>query len=188
MVKDVIEEEGMLDEEESTQLKSRKLQFMTKDVFLTTTLQDLMDKVQMTSESVIEIWYSFALDRPKQKASMPQEEWISVISALKHHKNVKEKSYIVGFANGDLKLMSKEHKELLHVKNLHEEEIRDAIFVKSDCNDGKKFAITCSEQPCPMLKISEVDTQENTLDVVAKVSDIVAVKLNGWNALRLNPV
>jgi len=24
--------------------------------------------------------------------------------------------------------------------------------------------------------------------VVAKVSDIVAVKLNGWNALRLNPV
>ena len=161
---------------------------MTKDVFLTTTLQDLMDKVQMTSESVIEIWYSFALDRPKQKASMPQEEWISVISALKHHQNLKEKSYVVGFANGDLKLMSKEHKELVHVKNLHEEEIRDAIFIKSDSNEGKKFAITCSEQPGPALKISEVDTKENTLDVVAKVSDSIAAKLNGWNQLRLNPV
>ena len=44
---------------------------MVNNTFLTLTLQDLMDKLMITSEVVLEIWYSFALDKPKQKVSIP---------------------------------------------------------------------------------------------------------------------
>jgi hypothetical protein len=55
---------------------------MLNDVFLTQTLQDLMDKVGANSEQVLEIWYTFALDKPKPEVSIPQDEWISCIRAL----------------------------------------------------------------------------------------------------------
>ena len=100
----MISEEGALDEKEEAELKTRKLQFMVNEVFLTSTLQDLMAKINVTSESVLEIWYSFALDKPKPTLSIPQEEWISVIKSLSHFKNVKARSYIAAFFNGDVKL------------------------------------------------------------------------------------
>jgi len=45
-------------------MKSKKLQFMVNNVFLTTTLQDLMDKLMVQAEQVLEIWYTFALEKP----------------------------------------------------------------------------------------------------------------------------
>ena len=63
--------EDELDEKEVTEIKTRKLQFMVNDRFISTTLQELMDKLSLSSETVVEIWYSFALDKPKQKVSIP---------------------------------------------------------------------------------------------------------------------
>lgn len=64
-------EDGALGEEDEQELNARKLQFMINDQFLTTTLQALMEKLQITSESVVELWYTFALDKPKPKISIP---------------------------------------------------------------------------------------------------------------------
>ena len=66
MMEETIEDENTLKE-----VKTRKLQFMINDVFLTTSLQDLMDKLSLQAEKVLTIWYSFALDKPKQKISIP---------------------------------------------------------------------------------------------------------------------
>lgn len=98
----------------------------------------MIDKLGVSNEKVIEITYLFALEKPKPTHSMPQEEWISTIKALNHSKeyiphsnndnlnilvivmNEKEKTYIVGFFNGDLKVFNKhDHSELLEVKKLH---------------------------------------------------------------------
>lgn len=87
-------------------------------------LQDLMEKLLITSENVLEVWYSFALDKPKQKISIPQDEWISAIRALHHEKNLKAKTYVTAFFNGDVKIFDgkdKSHKELLYVSKLHED-------------------------------------------------------------------
>jgi len=40
---------------------------MINDCFLTTTLQELMEKLELNSEQVLTLWYSFALEKPKQK-------------------------------------------------------------------------------------------------------------------------
>lgn len=45
-----------------------------------------MDKLALTSENVVELWYSFALEKPKPTHSIPQDEWISSIKALSHGK------------------------------------------------------------------------------------------------------
>ena len=124
VVKSMLEDEGTLDDQHLKELKSRKLQFMINDTFLTTTLQELMDKVQLTSEHVLEIWYSFALDKPKPKISIPQDEWVSVLTSLRHLKNLKAKTYVAAFFNGDIKIYDgkdKDHTELISVSNLHED-------------------------------------------------------------------
>ena len=59
----------------------------------------------MTGEHLIEVWYSFALDKPKPTVSLPQEEWISVLHSLKHGKDVKAKTYVAAFFNGDVKVL-----------------------------------------------------------------------------------
>jgi hypothetical protein len=39
---------------------------MTQDnVFLTSTVQELLEKLGQSSEKILELWYSFALDKPK---------------------------------------------------------------------------------------------------------------------------
>ena len=89
-----------------------------------------MDKVGANSEKVLEIWYTFALEKPKPKLSIPQDEWISCIRALWDNTS-KENSYVAGFFNGDVKLFDKNHKELLVATKMHQEQINDMIFVKS---------------------------------------------------------
>lgn len=64
----MLEDEGKCDMKE---IKDRKIQFMINDCFLTTTLQELMEKLELNSESVLTLWYSFALEKPKQKLSIP---------------------------------------------------------------------------------------------------------------------
>ena len=63
--------EDSIEEKTLKEVKTRKLQFMINDVFMTTSLQDLMDKLELQSEQVLTIYYSFALDKPKQKMSIP---------------------------------------------------------------------------------------------------------------------
>jgi len=60
-----------------------------------------METLSLTNEKILEINYIFALDRPKQKSSQPQDEWISVIKSLG---NNNAETYVAGFFNGDVKL------------------------------------------------------------------------------------
>lgn len=185
----MIVEEGQLDDAEEKMLKTRKLQFMVADNFLTTTLSDLMEKLMVTSENVLVVWYSFALEKPKQTMSIPQDEWVSVIRSLHHSKNLKAKTYCAAFFNGDVKLFDgkdKNHKELIHVSSLHEDQITDILYVKSDALNGRKYLISCSEQPYPALKVSEIN--DNQVAVVSQTSEKLADGLNGFNALALNPL
>ena len=71
IVKQMIEDDGLLDEKDAEEMKTRKLQFMVNDSFITTNLQETIDKLGILGETVIEIWYSFALDKPKPKISIP---------------------------------------------------------------------------------------------------------------------
>lgn len=148
VVKQMMEDDGTMDEHHLKEVRQRKLQFMLNDTFLTTTLQDLMEKVKLTSEHVLELWYSFALEKPKPKISIPQDEWVSVLASLRHLKNLKAKTYVAAFYNGDVKIYDgkeKDHTELISVSNLHEDHISDAIYLKSDNLGGNKYLITCSQ-------------------------------------------
>lgn len=118
----------------------------------------LLEKLGISSgEESIEIWYSFSLDKPKPTQSIPQDEWISSISALSHILNEKAKTYVVTFFNGDLKVFSKnDNNEVLSVKQLHEDAIiEDSLFLRNDALD-KKIVVTCSSKPEAALKISEI--------------------------------
>ena len=63
----------MIDEGKVTQadLKSRKLNFTLNNVFLTGTLQELLEKLNVNNEESLELYYSFALNRPKPTHSIP---------------------------------------------------------------------------------------------------------------------
>lgn len=64
-----MQDEGKVTAEE---IKTRKLNFMVKNTFLTGTLQELLDKVNIEStEESVEVYYTFALDKPKPTASIP---------------------------------------------------------------------------------------------------------------------
>lgn len=167
-------EDGALDDAAEKLLKSRKLQFMVQDTFLVTTLQDLMDKLKQTSESTLEIWYSFALEKPRHAASFPQDEWLSTIASLEYFQNVAASDYICALFNGDLKVLSADNKEMLEVKSLHEGRIIDALYLKED--ESKRYVVTVSEQPDATLKVStvEIDGTEAMLKPFAKASDDLA--------------
>ena len=81
-----------------------------------------MEKINVTGEQVLDIWYSFALDKPKQKVSLPQDEWVAVIRTLHYENNIEAASYVAGFFNGDIKIFDgkdKNHKEIQNVTGLH---------------------------------------------------------------------
>lgn len=59
------------------ELKTRKFSFVVQNVFLSGTLQNLIEDLGLSSESVLKIDYFFALDKPKPEKSIPQDEWIS---------------------------------------------------------------------------------------------------------------
>jgi hypothetical protein len=106
-------------------------------------------------------------------------------------KNEKAKTYVAGFFNGDLKLFDgKEgaNTELFSASKLHQDRITDALYFKSDKTGGRKLVVTCSEQPYPQFKVSQVDPQSKQIEVVAEASEDLSEKLRGWNALALNPV
>lgn len=148
-----------MDEKVIKQVQSRKLQFMVNDVFLTTTLQDLMDKLSLQSEQILTIWYTFALDKPKPQVSIPQDEWISCISSLLNLQNTGASSFVVGFFNGDLKIYDSSLKESMVVTNLHDDKIEDAVYVTSE-HSNNHFIVSCSLDPFPALKVSEVTKNE----------------------------
>ncbi len=135
-----------------------------------------MELMDLNNEKVIEIWYFFALDKPKPKISLPQEEWISVLKSLSHLKNLKAKTFVAAFFNGDIKLIdgkdgkNDSQKELFIVSKLHEDKISDLIYLKCDNLNGRKFIISCSEVPYPQLKISEVNTSNTQIKVVCQAS------------------
>lgn len=81
----------------------RKFQFMVNDTFLTSTLVELMERLKISNESAVEVFYSFALEKPKPKHTSPQDEWVGSIST---HSLADGKAhpYVVGLMNGDLKL------------------------------------------------------------------------------------
>ena len=69
----MINDEGRVSTED---LKARKLNFMVTNTFLTGTFQELLDKLggQISSEQSIEVFYTFALEKPKPTHSLPQDE------------------------------------------------------------------------------------------------------------------
>ena len=119
IVKQLLLEENEGDEEFSREIAQRKLNFMVKDTFLTLNINELLLHLDISNETVIDISYFFALDKPRPKQSTPCDEWISRIAPLAHIVNEKSKSYAVGFFNGDVKLYSAGHAELLSVTQLH---------------------------------------------------------------------
>ena len=126
-------------------MKGRKFNFMIQNTFLSSSLGDLMATLEKSNESVVEVFYLFALEKPKPKHSSPQDEWVSVISPLTHFVNEKSKSYVVTLMNGDIKLYDNKHAELLKVTTVHDS-ISCALYFKSDslnCN----VLVTGSESP-----------------------------------------
>ncbi len=68
-MKKLLETEGQVSKEE---LKSRRLNFMIENSFLTLTVQDLLDKVAVANtEESVDVWYSFALEKPKLTRAIP---------------------------------------------------------------------------------------------------------------------
>ncbi len=80
-------------------------------MFLSGTLQNLMEELELNNESVLKIQYFFALDKPKPEKAIPQDEWISNICANGAY-------YSVAFFNGDVKLFEGSTEKLC-VKQLH---------------------------------------------------------------------
>jgi len=89
---------------------------LINDKILSTSIQGFIEKYHIHVEKSLEIYYSFAIDKPKETASIPQEEWISTLRPLTHILNEKPKTYLATFFNGDIKLFSKTNKEILSVK------------------------------------------------------------------------
>ena len=123
---------------------------MVNDTFVTTSLQETIDRLSLSSETVIQIWYTFALDKPKPKLSMPQDDWISVIRALSFSEEASQ--YACGFFNGDVKILNgkdKQHSEILLAQKLHQDQISDCIFYESEALGQKSILVSCSLQPFP---------------------------------------
>ncbi len=126
-------------------MKGRKLNFMVQNTFLSSTLGELITSLNQSNETIVEVYYLFALEKPKPKHSSPQDEWISVICPLNHFVNEKSKSYVVGLMNGDIKLYDNKHAELLKVSTTNDS-VSCALYFKSDvlnCN----VLVTGSESP-----------------------------------------
>jgi hypothetical protein len=69
----------------------------------------LEEKGMDSREKVVEIWYSFAIDKPKLDKELPQDEWVSCIRPLSGMLNSKAKTYAVCYFNGQVKIMAKDN-------------------------------------------------------------------------------
>ena len=52
-------------------LAKRKFTFMVDNTFLTSTLQDLLTRLNKSNEQTIEVFYLFQLEKPKPKHTLP---------------------------------------------------------------------------------------------------------------------
>jgi len=52
-------------------ISGKKFNFLINDTFLTEDLAGLLTKLKMSNESVIEVFYLFALEKPKPKHTSP---------------------------------------------------------------------------------------------------------------------
>jgi hypothetical protein len=98
---------------------------------------------------------------------------------------LKAKTFVAGFFNGDIKIFDgkdKNHTELAHLTRVHENQITDILYLKSEVLQGRKFVISSSEQPYPDLKILEV-CDKNKVKVIASVAEDLSDQVNGWNVL-----
>ena len=144
---------------------------MVNDTFLTINVHELMLQLELSNESVIDINYLFALEKPKPTKSTPCDEWISTIAPLTHIVNEKVKSYAVGFFNGDVKVYGSGHAELLNVSQLHaDSQITDMLYFKSD-QLNSKILVTCSELPDPQLVISKLGSDKNSIEIIARAKE-----------------
>ena len=64
IVKQLLTEEND-DEKFAKELNAKKLNFMVNNTFLTLTLQDLLEQLSMSNEMTVDIYYLFALEKPK---------------------------------------------------------------------------------------------------------------------------
>ena len=149
IVKQLLLEENEGNEDFARQIEGKKFNFMINDTFLTLNIQELLLQLEISNETVIDINYLFALEKPKPTQSNPCDEWISTIASLRHILNEKAKSYCVGFFNGDVKVYNSKHAELVSVSQLHaDSQVTDALYFKSDALNTN-ILISCSELPNP---------------------------------------
>lgn len=119
IVKQLLLEEKEGDEAFEREINTKKFSFMINDTFLTLNIHELLLHLNLSNETVIDINYLFALEKPKPTQSNPCDEWISTIAPLSHIINEKTKSYAVGFFNGDVKVFGSGHAELLNITQMH---------------------------------------------------------------------
>ena len=67
IVKQLMLEENEGDEDFEKEIKAKKLNFMVNDTFLNLTLQDLLEHLKLSTETTIDVYYLFALEKPKPK-------------------------------------------------------------------------------------------------------------------------
>lgn len=134
---------------------------MVDNTFLSSTISELLDRLSKSNEHTIEVYYLFALEKPKPKHTSPQDEWVSLIAPLTHFVNEKAKSYVAGFMNGDIKLFDNKHSELLKVSSMHEA-VSCALYFKSDAL-GCNVLVSGSEAPAPTLVFSQISDDRKDL-------------------------
>lgn len=164
------------------ELKAKKFSFVIKEVFLSGTLQNLIEELQLSSESVLQINYFFALDKPKPEKSIPQDEWISHIQSNGNH-------FAAAFFNGDVKFFEGATEKLV-AKALHQSQITGQLFFKSSVLN-QDVLVTCSELPDAAITVSAVKVAESkpSLSVIARanVSEIENAQSSGFSCLAANP-
>lgn len=160
---------------------------MVNNQFLTSTLAELVSRLAISNESVIELFYLFALEKPKPKHTSPQDEWVSCISSLRHFVNEKAKSYVVGLMNGDLKVYDSKHAEVLKIEKLHQENVNCALYFKSDSLQGN-YLVTGSECPGASLVFSSVSQDRKQLVVEGRAQSGLMEENQGVSCLGQNPL
>ena len=185
-VKDLTSVLKQLMEHSCADTKGRKFNFMINNSFLTSNLAALLQAQGISNESTVEVYYLFALEKPKPKHTSPQDEWVSAVKSLHHFVNEKAKSYAVGLMNGDLKIYDSKHAELLKVTGLHDEtSISDLLYFKSDLIDAG-LVVTASEMPNPALTFGQLTQDRKHLNIVGRARPSTVE--NGISCLAQNPM
>ena len=128
-----------------------------------------METLSLTNEKILEINYIFALDRPKQKSSQPQDEWISVIKSLGDNTSG---TYVAGFFNGDVKLYDgQKHAEKVSLTNLlqgdGDSEISDMLWFNSEKLQSNILVACSGSETSPALSILQ-QTSDTQLNVIGR--------------------